>query len=145
MIAEGFISGVASGIVIGLFFGDFEVGKRCWERHEQIQYLRKLITKQKKQMCEADHVLGPPTDDSMATDIWRKSLFGSMRRQIETTLDGRCHRLSFDESNGIKEVLREVGDVPDRFIRRSKAYNDLFEKLESLKWLKLSKGPYLEG
>lgn len=65
-----------------------------------------------------------------------------MRRTIETTLDGRCARLTFDETNEIREMLLRWNRKHDGALLFGEAYNTMFKELEGITWLSLPPGPY---
>lgn len=144
---EGVVVGVASGSILGGYFWLLDKRKRYVERHEQIRFLARLITTKRELMFRADNAFGKPESGIIATAAIHKAIYAGMKREVEAALDGRSSRLSFDETNEIRNALTEHANLPQEleernFIVGGKAYNNMFRELESIDWLNLTKGPY---
>ena len=70
-------------------------------------------------------------------DNVRKAYFDDMRRNVESILQERASRLSYDEVQEVRSAF--FTDLYPDVILNDSGYNNIFTKLESIKWLKLSR------
>lgn len=144
---EGLVVGVASGLVLSGFFCLMDKRKSLAERRDQIRYLARLIASERENMLNLDNALGGESKaDDEGASITRRASYEAMRQRVEAALGGGSSRLSFDEINQVRSALRDhtylSKDLARRFLVGGKAYNIMFRELESIDWLKLTKGPY---
>ena len=145
-IIGGIVSGVASGVVLAIFFWSIGIFRQRSERKEQIQYLACLITTHRERMYKPAYLPNDPVESDIGKDIFRKTQFERMKNEVGTALDGRCSRLSFDEINHLRRILDNWSAITDEWKATKLNWTDvfcgkLFGELDAIKWLGLPKGP----
>ncbi len=145
-VIGGIVSGVAAGIVLSGFFWLIGEQRRRSERKEQIQYMASLIATYRERLYKPDWGVGPPIENEIGKNIFRKTMFEQMKDQINTALDGRCSRLSFDEINQLRRMINNLSSITDNWSASELNWTDafcgkLFAWAESFEWLDLPKGP----
>ena len=140
-IGEGVVVGVSAGIITSLIMGLFSWLKYWKEKRNQRIHLVKTISHFRSEVYDAvalepsNDIPRPPTKRDV-----QKAHYSEFRRQMESILQGRSSRLSFDEIQSVRDVF-----FTDRFPLEIQAsmhlgdelYNKIFDDLQSLKWLKL--------
>ena len=137
-ILEGIVIGVTSGIILSLFFWTTGRIENRIERRDQIRYLASVIETSRGLIYSAETIeitLGSKKQRLERDDI-RKTYYDDMRRQVDSILQGRASRLSYDEINEVRNVF--YTDLYPTVVLNDKGYNNIFGKLESIEWLKLS-------
>ena len=134
-LLEGVVIGVSAGIILSLFFWARDFVKRRIERRDQIRYLASLIANFRELIYSAETIHISAISQTLTRDQIRKAHYDDMRRQLDSVLQGRSSCLSFDEINEVKLVF--FTDLYPTVRLNDKAYEGIFGKLESIKWLKL--------
>ena len=134
-IIEGVVIGVSSGLILSLFFGGKDFVNKRIERQDQIKYLVQLITKYRDLICKADTEYLPAVGQKAQKSELRKAYYDDLRRQLEAALQNRTSRLSYDEIKEVRDVF--FTDLFPSVVLNDEGYNNIFEGLKSIKWLKL--------
>ena len=136
-ILQGIFIGVTSGIILSLFFWGRGYLEGHFERRDQIRYLANVITDFRDQIYGAEtlEVTLGDQKQTVEKDNLRKVYFDDMRTQVESILQGRASRLSYDEINQVRRVF--YTDLYPTLILNEKGYNKIFDEMESIEWLKL--------
>lgn len=140
MIVEGIVSGVASGVILALFFGWRDTLNRYLERRHRIRYLTNLIEVTRREIYESTDSSDEHKEENASPLESRTEIYKELRRNIETVLHGQSLVISFGEINEIRSVFG-VWDRTPGFVFRDEYCDVVFEQLESVEWLNLSKGP----
>ena len=139
MIVEGIVSGLATGVILGLFFGGRDTLNRYLERRHRISYLASLVKGTREYIYQSTDSRSVPADKTALLFKARTEIYRELRRSVETVLEGRSSVISFSEVNEIRSVFGVWDRTPDYMLNDANC-DAVFEGLESIKWLKLSKG-----
>ena len=134
-IIEGVVIGVSSGLILSLFVWVKDFANKRVERREQIKYLAQLIAKYRDLIYNAETVYLPPMNREVQRSEFCKAYYEDMRRQLEAAFQNRTSRLSYDEIKKVRDAF--YTDLFPTVVLNDKAYNNIFEELKSIKWLKL--------
>ena len=140
-ICTGVVGGVATGVILALYF---ELQRKCirwWEREEQIKYLAALIEDARKKILEVEKLRLPdppmPAVDSSIFEDIRSSYHKKFRVELTSTLSNRCTRMTYDEREQVSEIfLRHHEIFPDSHFSRAN-HVERFSMAESITWLGL--------
>ena len=133
--------GIVIGVFSGLTLGGLAWLRNYWVRRDQIKYFRELIIKERKTIYSATNLSDPIP---IPRDAVRVTVYGGMRRDLFSALEGRASELTFDEKAslshqvGLIEWLVEEKKKTPPF----KVYKMMFDEWEQLTWLNL---PAYEG
>ena len=139
-ITIGASAGLISGLLLGLFHWLRGLIQGRMERREQIRHLAKTIEKSRDLIYSAsdidftDHPIGQifPRDDV------RKAQLHWSHQQIQQILLGRATRLRFDEIQEIRQAFSTL-ELHPNWVPNDKGYEEIFNRLESVQWLRLSR------
>ncbi|MCE2405718.1 MAG: hypothetical protein J4F43_11255 [Dehalococcoidia bacterium] len=143
-ILNGIISGVAAGVVVSVILGCYGLVDSKLKRREQISHIREMIATDRAQ------IYGVPEDTDLPSDpnrppssAFRYVLFDGMRRELQLALDGRSSELTFDEIRQVRRafILSDLlkQQAPNSHPVGMRYYDQIFEALEQIAWLKLPK------
>ena len=135
----GTTTGVASGVILAVFFWMRGRMTRFFERRDQIRHLRNLLVDYRSKILGAETIetqLGGKTVKFEKADV-QKAYFDELTRRVAAELDGRATRLSFDEAHSVKTVIVGFANLFPTVRLNDDAYRARFGELEALKWLKL--------
>lgn len=135
----GTTTGVASGVILAVFFWMRGRMTRFFERRDQIRHLRNLLVDYRSKILGAETIetqLGGETVKFEKADV-QKAYFDELTRRVAAELDGRATRLSFDEAHSVKTVIVGFANLFPTVRLNDDAYRARFGELEALKWLKL--------
>ena len=138
-VVLGIVSGTVTGIILAIFFwatGQFRLNI---ERRNQIRFLSATIEGFRDKIFSAEDIETTLGDRQVqySKDNVRKAYFDDMRRNVESILQERASRLSYDEVQEVRSAF--FTDLYPDVILNDSGYNNIFTKLESIKWLKLSR------
>ncbi len=136
-IFGGIVIGVSSGIILSLFLWIKDLIVSCNERGEQIRHLSGLWVEYRQMIYDADDLHVPTMGKPFRKNDMQKAYFDCMQKDVQSILDGRSSRLSFDEIAAVRAVFLFYTDFFPTVTLNEKGYDQIFDKLESLKWLKL--------
>ncbi len=136
-IFEGLAIGVSSGIILSLCFWIKDLVNTRNERRNQIRYLSELLAKYRQMIYDASDFYAHGLNKTCRKDDVRKAYYDYMRKKVQSTLDGRSSRLSFDEIEAVRTVFYTDLFPTVTVTLNEKGYDQIFDKLESFKWLKL--------
>ena len=130
-ITEGVVIGVSSGVIVSALLWIKHVIDARWNRRKEIKRLRDIIEDFRNRIYTAeDLVFGGAT---MPKDSVRGSYFDSMEKQLHNALDRGSPNLTYDETQGIRDA---ISLPPEHFVKPT-TYDQIFNNLEKLTWLKL--------
>ena len=135
----GTTTGVASGVILALFFWMRGRMSRFFERRDQIHHLRNLLVDYRSKILGAETIeaqLDGETVKFEKAEV-QKAAFDEMTRRLAAVLDGRVTRLSFDEANSVRTIIVDFANLFPTVRLNDDAYRVRFGELEALKWLKL--------
>lgn len=135
----GVVSGTITGVILGIFFWVTGNIRLSVERRDQIRFLSSTIEGFRDQILSAEDIQATLGDQQVryAKDDIRKAYFDDMRRNVESILQERASRISYDEIQDVRSVF--FTDLYPGVILNDSGYNSIFTKLEELKWLNLSR------
>lgn len=146
-IFEGLVIGISSGIVAGVVVSIIlSVNKSLsaiLSRHKEIRQLRGIIKSYIPKIYPATGTI----KDKATFEQDRKILFDFMVEDLRDFIKWGSPNLSYKEKKGIRDIIfDEVGLIgknlgvenPDKIPLNTEWYDFKFERLENLKWLKLS-------
>ena len=134
-IIEGIVIGVSSGIILSLFFGGKNYINKHVERRDQIKFLAQILVKNRDLIFNAKSMRHPLSGIEAKREEVRKAYFEDMRRQLESVLQNRASRLSYDEIKEVKDIF--FTDLFPDVVLNEKGYESIFNNLEAIKWLNL--------
>ena len=138
-IITGVFSGVASGLILALFFWAKAYVAKYSARKDQIKFLSRLIEKFESLIFSInDDIHVSHLQQTFPKDEVRRAYFNDLKRQLESALDGRSSRLTFDEIEELRVIFIELHDLYPGFSPNEQCYSDTFRKARSVKWLKLT-------
>ena len=76
--------------------------------------------------------------NNITVDAVRRTYFDTMGRQLYNALDNGSPNLIYDETQGIRDAIYIYTDFAPKHFLRNETYDQIFNNLEKLKWLKLS-------
>ena len=135
----GTTTGVASGVILAVFFWMRGRMSRFFERRDQIHHLRNLLVDYRSKILGAETIetqLEGETVKFEKAEV-QKAVFDEMTRRLAAVLDGRVTRLSFDEANSLRAIIVDFANLFPTVRLNDDAYRVRFGELEALKWLKL--------
>ncbi len=135
----GTTTGVASGVILAVFFWMRGRMSRFFERREQIHHLRKLLVDYRSKILGAKTIEAQLDGKTVKYEkaAVQKAVFDEMTRHLAVVLDDRVTRLSFDEANSIRTTIVGFADLFPTVLLNDDGYRARFGELEALKWLKL--------
>lgn len=154
---EGVVIGVSSGLILSVVISAIGAVSGAIERRDQIRYLANLLTDYRdiilydrdETVSSAVKVITPRYDsEAQAQVVVRWSLYdNNMRSRLESALQGRASRLSYDEIREVRNAALNHGDVvrrtaPDSGVQNfisEAGYRQLFRRLECIDWLGMTK------
>lgn len=148
-IGEGIVIGTTSGVVSGLILAFILWRIGCWrenlQRKDQINYISSLIIKFRENIYHPNRRFSdlPPIAraaiiSARSVQQWRKDAYESFCKQLESTLDGRADRLTFNEIQLLRQIFlvksywRDFDNSPSQ-----EWYDHIFGWAESVEWLKI--------
>ena len=150
-IITGTASGVMAGVIVSILLWVKSVIDIWMNRRKEIKRLRDIIENYRSR------IYGAKAFDFMGfeytVDIVRRMGFDAMARQLYNALDYGSPNLTYDETQEIRDPLFVYTDLYRDVLSRKKnedeenervllidteGYDEIFKKLEELKWLKLS-------
>ena len=138
-IITGVFSGVASGLILALFFWAKVYVDNYLARGDQIKFLSGLIEKFESRIFSInDDIHVSHLQQTLPKDKVRRTYFKDLKRQLESALDGRSSRLTFDEIEELRVIFIELHDLYPDLSPNEQWYSDTFQKARSVKWLKLT-------
>ena len=137
-VTPGVFSGVASGLVLALFFGGGNFIHKYRERKDQVQYLSDLIVQFRTRILDTkEDLFVAEINQTLTRENVRKTYYDDLRRQLESALAGRCSRLTYDEIQQVNATFVWLHKLYPKFVPTEKWYIDTFQKAESINWLRL--------
>ena len=137
----GLFSGVASGLVLALFFGCRDYIRKRLERRDQVKYISELIVKFRNRIFEAtEDVRFEDTGQGFSKHYVRKLHFDSLRRELESVLAGRSSRLTFHETQQVNDIFLEFHTLDPKLMPDEKWYKSKFQQAASINWLRVTPG-----
>ena len=126
-ILQGIVIGVCSGLILSLAFWANRRIERLIERRNQIRYLARVIASYRDKIYGAEILEVPMggTNQQFSRDAVRKAYFDDMRSQVESILQGRASRLSYDEIDEIGGVFQHT-DANPTIALNDKGYGKVF-------------------
>ena len=141
-IISGATGGAIAGLVVSVILGAYRLIAAKCRRKDQVKHIREMITNDREQLYG---VFDEETAsvDRPSPDVFRHALFGGMRRELESALDGRSSEITFDEIRQIRRTF-VVDDLlrrktPDSHPKGLRHYDGIFGELEKIAWLELPK------
>ena len=137
-VIGGIISGTIAGLLVALFFGVSNLVTSRIERRDQIHFLSATIERFRDQIFSAEDIQATVDNQRVhyTRDNVRKAYFDDMRRNVESILEGRTSRLSYDEVQAVRDAF--FTDLYPDVHLNEEGYDKLFSSLESIRWLRLS-------
>jgi len=137
----GLFSGVASGLVLALFFGLRDYVRKRLERRDQVKYVSELIVKFRNKIFETtEGVLFEDTGQGFSKHYVRKLHFDSLRKQLESVLEGRSSRLTFDETQQVNDIFLEFHTLDPELMPDEQWYRKKFGQAAAINWLRVTPG-----
>ena len=139
-LVEGIIIGASAGLVSSILFGLIqwtirEVQRRA-ERRDQIRHLAGTIERGRDEINSASDLdlTNHPVGRLVQKDEIRKAYLGEMYRQVLGILEVRASRLSFDETQQVRQAFHTLALYP-AWVPNDNGYNGIFSQLEAIEWL----------
>ena len=138
-VTLGVIAGVASGLILTMFFWLRDQRRERREKGDQVKYLSELIVKFRKRVFETTEMLTfKDRGDGVSADYVRKLHFDNFATELKSILSGRSSRLTFEETQEVKDIFLELHTVDTDFIPDKHWYREKFEKAASISWLRVT-------
>ena len=109
------------------------------ERQDQIQTIAALISDYEYQItviAEGSQFQVGDKKTEFSRDELRKAKFDYLKRRIDSLLNGRAFRLSYDERQDIRTAFG-LSDLYPQAIFGDEQYREMFSQLATLEWLGL--------
>ena len=130
------VIGVSSGIIVSLFLGVNDFANKRIERQDQIKYLVQEITMYREFISNAEARYHRRAKREIQRRELQKAYYDNMRQKLEEALQNNASRLSFEEIKELRDVFLFIDSLPPNGFDDER-YNYIFERLKSIKWLKL--------
>ena len=135
----GVFSGVASGLVLAVFFWLRDLIRQRRERKDQVTYISALTVKFRNRIFETtEGVTFKGTGQGFSKHYIRKLHFESFLRELESVLAGRSSRLTFEETQEVNDIFLELHTLHRDFIPDEQWYSKRFEQAASINWLSVT-------
>ena len=131
-IVIGSVSGVIAGVVVSILLWIKHRIDICWNRRKEIKRLKDIIEDFRSRIYTAEDM------NFEAVDVLRRAYFDDMATQLYNALNRGSPNLVYDETQGIRDAIFPYTHLYPDVRPNIGAYNDVFSKLEELKWLNLS-------
>ena len=144
-IVIGTTSGVVSGLILAFIFWRIDCRRKNLQRKEQINYISSMIAKFREDIYHPGQRFSdlPPIArariiSSRSNQQWRKDIYESFCKQLESTLAGRADRLTFNEIQSLRQIFlvksywRDFDNSPSQ-----EWYDEIFGWAKSVEWLKI--------
>ena len=138
-VVAGAVAGVIAGTILALSSCLLQEAQNRAERQDQIQTLAALISDYENQILSINEGSRFQLGDKVAEftrDELRNAKYEYLKRRVDSLLDGRTSRLSYDEKQGIREAF-SLSDLYPQAILSDGNYREMFAQLEALDWLGL--------
>ena len=138
-IVAGAVAGVIAGAILAASSWALQYVQDRTERQDQIQTIAALISEYEYQIMVITEGLQLQVGDKAAEfnrDELRKAKYDYLKRRIDSLLDGRTSRLSYDEKQDIRMAF-SLSDLYPQAIFGDEEYRRMFSELAALEWLAL--------
>ena len=138
-VVAGAVAGVIAGTILALSSCLLQEAQNRAERQDQIQTLAALISDYENQILSITEGSRFQLGDKVAEftrDELRKAKYEYLKGRVDSLLDGRASRLSYDEKQDIREAFG-LSDLYPQAILSDGNYREMFAQLEALDWLGL--------
>lgn len=139
-ITEGIVIGTVSAVIGGLVvyvISRLKPTISIWRnRREEIKRLRDIIENFRDLIYTAKDF--DFKGKKYTVEKLRRARFDDMASQLQNALDKGSPNLSYDEKQEIRDAIHVYINIYPDVLPNIGAYNEIFSKLEELKWLKLS-------
>ena len=156
-IVESAFAGMIAAMTATAILGVAKWVRQWWLRSQDIEYLRSVLIEGRKLVMEAKDTPHPGTDATSSADTWRAALYNNMIKKLDVALEKWLVNLSHKQRKDIFDALNwyhtdalhatlkngkmEFVDLPNgKWPTTEMPMNvakEKFEKLQSIKWLKL--------
>ena len=161
-IADSAVAGVIAALVATAILGIARYVRRLWGRRQDEKYIRTLLIEGRERVMSARDMYFEGMDASMSAGAIRAAQYNIMLKQIGLALEKWAVMLSHDQRKDIYDALDWYHANPEGLpaIKRNgqvvivelpegrlpveemqlQAAKEIFERLETIKWLKLDAG-----
>ena len=138
-VTQGVIVGVASGLILTMFFWLRDQRRERREKRVQVKYLSNLIAKFRNRIFETTETLTfKERGNGASADYVRKLHFDNFAAELKSILSERSSRLTFEEAQEVKDIFLELHTEDTVFIPDKHWYREKFEKAASISWLRVT-------
>lgn len=154
---EGLITGTGAGLAVTVILGIAQWLRLYWSRWNDVKYIRDLLIQGKKRVIEAEDTHHSGMNSMMSEDNLRAAQYNLLMRHMEVALEKWTIHLSHSQRRDLLKALDwfhidslyglpghgtvefyepPAGRWPTKEMSIQHA-EEKFQKLESVKWLKL--------
>ena len=159
-IAQSAVAGLIAALAATAILGIARYVRHLWGRRQDVEYIRALLIEGRGRVMGTRDVYFKEMDASMSAGVIRAAQYNIMLKQIGLALEKWAVMLSHDQRKNIYDALDWYHTNPEGLpaIKRNghavvvelpegrlpveemslQAAKESFEKLESIKWLKLN-------
>ncbi len=151
------VAGLIAALAATAILGIANYSQQFWAKHQDVKYLRSLLTNGQKRVMSAEDVFHPGMGATMRADVLRAAQYNHMMKQVGIALESRTVHLSHDQRKDRYDALDwynqsgllavendgevQFVEVPDgRWPTETMSYQQAkyrFDSLKAIKWLKL--------